>query len=124
MPNSLRPFARSLYELPFVGRVVLWVSLLLRLPALQRRVQELEQRQAMLETRQAITDELAAQVARLSARLDAAEALLAASGPPLDNLVSSVPVALRRSARDIAALRERIDLIEGTPRTTATKEPA
>lgn len=126
MLDHLRRFVRALYELPVVGGLVLWAAVALRLPTLQRRQFDLALRQVDLALRQTElaahqkrTEEAAAeqvdlaetnaQVAQFAKRLEAVEAMLARiDAAAQENLVVSVPVALRRSAREIAQLRAQI----------------
>jgi chromosome segregation ATPase len=149
MSTPLRRLARALYDLPLVGRVVRWASVLLRLPALQDRVAQLAQTQADLrgyqlqaqqvarsetEAVQARTLQLDAALAQLAGRISALEAglqrlessasLILEAAATQDNLTRSVPVALRRSARDIAALREQLAQLQSAADAPATKEPA
>ncbi len=149
MYQALRRLAQSLYGLPLVGRLVRWASVLLRLPALQGRVAELAQAQANLRADQLLAQhlartetaagqaqarEIAAELALLQGRVAALEAALQRlestanrildTAATQDNLTSSVPVALRRSARDIAALREQLAQLQGAADARPAKEAA
>lgn len=108
-----------MYAVPVIGRLALWSGLVVRLPALGQRVLQLEQDQAALARRASdfdaalsAIDTLRAQATELAQRVQALEGqvnLLAGQAPLNDNLATSVPVALRRTTRDIAALRARIE---------------
>lgn len=140
MLDRLRRLLRSLYELPVIGSVVLWATVALRLPTLQRRQLEAATRQAELAARQQRAEEAAtressalgsridetnAQVAQLAERLAAVEAALARIDVSAqENLVMSVPVALRRSARDIARLRAQIGQAPRTAPDGSARESA
>ena len=144
MLQHFRRLARSLYELPVVGPIAQWAVVLLRLPTLRRRQVEGEQRQLELMQRQS---ELAAQQthaeeaasransalqlrldeasAQLAERLAAVEAMLERIDVcAQENLVISVPVALRRSARDIAQLRAQIGQPQPTVVDGSERNPA
>ena len=70
-------------------------------------------------------DETDAQVAQLTERLAAVEAVLARIDVVAqENLAISLPVALRRSARDIAQLRARIGQAPCTPPHASERERA
>lgn len=147
MLDHLRRLARFLYEIPVIGRLVQWAIVLLRLPALQHRQLELTQRQIEQAQRQAELatqqtraqetagrensalqmgiDEMARLAEQLSQRLAAIEAQLALiNAPAEENLVISVPVALRRSARDIAQLRAQIEQMQHTVMDGSERKPA
>lgn len=152
MLHHLRRLLRSLYEIPVIGGLVLWVTVALRLPTLQRRQVELAARQqgaeeaalrhtsatsahfAESDARIAqLTERLAAieavlarvDVVQLAERLAEAEALIARiDAAAQENLAISVPVALRRSVRDIAQLRAQIGQSPGTPPHGPARENA
>jgi hypothetical protein len=150
MRQHLRRILRSLYELPVIGRLVLWTTVALRLPTLQNRQVELASRQqgaeeaasrqssaiwtrfaenntqiAQLNERLTAVEAMTIQVAQLSQRLAAAEAVLARIDVAAEeNLVMSVPVALRRNARDIAQLRAQIGQAAATPLHGSARENA
>jgi hypothetical protein len=152
MLHHLRRLLRSLYEIPVIGGLVLWVTVALRLPTLQRRQVELAARlqgaeeaalrqDSATSTRFAESDARVAQlterlaaieallagvdVAQLAKRLAEAEALLARiDAAAQENLVMSVPVALRRNARDIAELRAQVGQAPGTPTHGPARENA
>lgn len=124
MLHHLRRLVRSLYQVPVIGGLVQWVIIALRLPTLQRRQVEAAMRQAELAAHQQHAIEAAlretstlrmrfgethAQVAQFADRLAALESALARIDVAAqENLIASVPVALRRSAREIAQLRAQI----------------
>lgn len=123
----------------------MWVAVALRLPTLQRRQAELMSRQqaseelaarqgshlaestAQLAERLAAIEAVLARVdlAQLAERLAVAEAQLARIDVAAqENLAISLPVALRRTARDIAQLRAQIGqapcpVLDGSARENA-----
>lgn len=133
MLHLLRRLFRLLYRLPVVGGRLQRAVTALRLPTLQRRQVELAARQKRADEA-ALRDSSAlwthfgqtnAQVAQLAERLAAVEAVLARIDiAAQENLVMSAPVALRRSARDIARLRAQIGpapcaVLDGSARENA-----
>lgn len=79
-----------------------------------RRLEELqasEERQRLEDLRvlQQRLDTLQAHIDAVTARLDALSAQLATIAADHGNLMTSLPVTLRQSARDLESLRARVD---------------
>jgi hypothetical protein len=96
MKMLIKRVLRSMAGLPVLGRLI-WIAVaVVRLPEDNRRRDAFAREQLPM---------LLKNISDLNARV------LAAERDP-DNLVASTPVALRAMARELAALRERIDQLE------------
>lgn len=98
MKTQLRNIARSASQWPLVGRFVRTAVAIIRLP-------DLNQRQYLFETEQLPT--------LLQALSDLNHRQLA--NPQTDNLVKSVPVALRKLTRDLAQLQAELERLAADP---------
>ncbi|WP_164557930.1 hypothetical protein HF313_01405 [Massilia atriviolacea] len=100
MKTLIKRAARSMAGWPLLGRLVRTVVAVVRLPDDNLRRDALMREQLPM---------LLKNISDLNARV------LAAERDP-DNLIASTPVALRMIARDLAALRERLDRLEAERR--------
>lgn len=96
MKTLMKRAARGMASWPLIGRLVRIAVAVVRLPDdnLRREALAREQLPMLLKT-----------ISDLNARVLVSER-------DLDNLLASTPVALRMLARDVAALRERIEQLE------------
>ncbi len=114
MKTPAQSIVHALYRVPLVGRLARIAVGLARLPELRREVDVM--REALTSLRA-----LEQRLDGLQASVDTMGGQLAAIMSDHDNLMKSVPVALRQTARDLESLRARID--SGCGPASATVAP-
>jgi hypothetical protein len=113
MKEKIKRLIRQMSTWPIIGRLIHLGVVIIRLPNLWSQFMDLNRRQQMFETQQ--LPNLLEQLTDLNRRV------VSGANQDRDNLVSSVPGALREMARDLADLRLRLDgLTQDTQQVAAT----
>jgi len=101
MKEKIKRLIRQMSTWPIIGRLIHWGVVFIRLPSLWSQFLDLNRRQQLFETEQ--LPNLLEQLSDLNRRV------VSGANQDRDNLVSSVPGALREMARDLADMRVRLD---------------
>jgi len=112
MKEKIKRLIRQMSTWPIIGRLIHWGVVFIRLPSIWSQFLDLNRRQQMFETEQ--LPNLLEQLSDLNRRV------VSGANQDRDNLVNSVPGALREMARDLADMRARLDgLTQGTQQVAA-----
>jgi hypothetical protein len=98
--EKIRHLVRRMSSWPFVGAMIRWGVLIIKIPRLWAQLMDLSRRQQVFEGE--ILPRLLEQLSDLNQKL------VTSGRHDLDQFVVSLPVALRATARDVAELRQLI----------------